>query len=104
VRWPCPQGVALGWHVLLLRSNEHQPTCSAIDAEIFHLEESDDAHSIKEDRYTTLASHPMERALVLKILWTERWKAGRRIARIISARRATRKERILYEKAIIQGE
>ena len=73
-------------------------------AEVFYLEEYDDAHSMKEDRYTTLASHPMERALVLKIVWTYRWRAGRRITRITSARRTTRRERDLYEKAISKRE
>jgi uncharacterized protein len=69
-------------------------------AEIFHHDEYDDANSMKEDRNTTLASHPMRRSIVLKIAWTDRSRDDRQITRIISARRVTPRERILYEKAI----
>jgi uncharacterized protein len=69
-------------------------------AEIFHYEEYDDAHSMEEDRHTTLASHPSRRSVVLKVTWTDRSVKGKRIPRIVSARLATRGERKLYEKVI----
>jgi len=54
-------------------------------AEIFHYEEYDDAHSMEEDRHTTLASHPSRRNVVLKVAWTDRSVKGKRITRIITA-------------------
>ncbi len=69
-------------------------------AEIFHYEEYDDAHSMEEDRHTTLASHPSNRSVVLKVAWTDRSVKGKQITRIISARLANRGERKLYEKTI----
>ena len=67
-------------------------------ADIFHIEEYDEAHSRKENRYTTLASHPMRRSVVLKIVWTDRSTDDEQITWIISARHAARRERIIYEE------
>jgi len=72
-------------------------------AEMYHHEEPDDAHSMEEDRYITLASYPFDRCIILKICWTDRSRKGKQITRIISACKAERRERILYEKAITKG-
>jgi uncharacterized DUF497 family protein len=37
-------------------------------AEIFHYDEPDDAHSMEEDRYITLASYPFDRSIILKMV------------------------------------
>lgn len=68
-------------------------------ADRFHLEEFDDAHSTEqEDRWITTASHPGRRSVVLVTCWTPRIDAaGEPVTRIISARAATRAERIAYE-------
>lgn len=42
------------------------------DADLFHLEEYDEAHSDAEDRFITIASHPANRDIVLVISWTTR--------------------------------
>jgi uncharacterized DUF497 family protein len=71
------------------------------EADRYHLEKYDDKHSMGEDRYATIASHPARRSIVLYICWTQRRKKGGRVVtRIISARRATQKERATYAKAI----
>jgi uncharacterized protein len=70
------------------------------EADLFHHEQYDDAHSMDEDRHITLASHPLDRTIVLVISWTDRSQKDQQITRIISARRATRKERMQYGKAI----
>ncbi len=62
----------------------------------FHIEEFDDEHSTDEDRYVTTASHPDDRDIVLRIIWTDRSTADRRVTRIISARAATKRERKDY--------
>jgi len=72
-------------------------------AEMFHHEEPDDAHSMQEDRHITLASYPFDRSIIVKICWTDRSSKGKQITRIISACKAKRRERILYEKAITKG-
>jgi uncharacterized DUF497 family protein len=70
-------------------------------ADRYHLERYDDKHSMGEDRYVTIASHPARRSIVLFISWTQRRKKGGRVVtRIISARRATPKERASHAKAI----
>ena len=70
-------------------------------AERFHYEKYDAKHSMGEDRYITLASHPHRRSIVLLISWTSRRKqGGETVTRIISARRANSRERAEYAKAI----
>lgn len=66
----------------------------------FHVEEYDDPHSMEEDRWITTASHPVDRRIVLRIVWTSRARSGATITRIISARPATRRERKFYEDEI----
>jgi len=66
----------------------------------FHVEEYDDAHSMEEDRWITTASHPSDRRIVLRIVWTSRLRSGARITRIIGARPAARRERKIYEDEI----
>jgi uncharacterized DUF497 family protein len=66
-------------------------------ADLFHVEECDDAHSMDEDRWITTASHPSDRRIVLRIVWTFRTRGSATITRIIGARPATRTERKNYE-------
>lgn len=66
-------------------------------ADWFHVEECDDAHSMDEDRWITTASHPSDRRIVLRIVWTFRTSGGATVTRIIGARPATRRERKIYE-------
>ncbi len=72
-------------------------------ADRFHYEEYDDAHSMEEDRHTTFASDPFDRNIILRITWTDRSTKDKQVTHIISARIATSKERKLYEKAIFKG-
>lgn len=65
-----------------------------------HLEKTDDAHSMGEDRYVTIGSHPAERRIILKISWTDRSTKEEKITRIISARPATPRERKRYAEEI----
>jgi uncharacterized protein len=69
-------------------------------AEKHHLEKPDDKHSMREDRFITIGSHPMNRNFVLFIVWTERREKGQHYTRIISARRATPKEKSEHAQAI----
>jgi uncharacterized DUF497 family protein len=71
-----------------------------IQAELYHVETFDDAHSMTEDRHITTASHPADRSIILLICWTDRYQADQRVTRIISARHATRRERKQYAQAI----
>ena len=59
------------------------------DADRFHLEEYDDAHSRGESRWITVGSLPHDRNRFYCIAWTPRGPT----TRIISARKATRTER-----------
>ncbi len=68
--------------------------------ERFHVEEYDDAHSMEEDRWITTASHPSDRRIVLRIVWTPRSSGAMVLTRIIGARPATRQERTRYEDEI----
>jgi uncharacterized DUF497 family protein len=69
-------------------------------ADLYHLERYDDQHSAGEDRFITIASDPAHRRIILFICWTERRKKGQILTRIISARRATPRDRKEYAKAI----
>ncbi len=62
----------------------------------FHLDEDDDSHDDGEDRYITTSSHPADRRLILVISWTDRSTDDEQVTRIISARRATKKEAKSY--------
>jgi len=69
--------------------------------DLFHIEEYDDEHSVREDRFVTTGSDPFERSRVLVIVWwTERQEVQTRVTRIISARRATPRERKEYAAQI----
>jgi uncharacterized protein len=70
------------------------------DGDVHHLEEYDDSHSYREDRYTTTCSHPDDRSVILRVSWTDRPSVGGHLTRIISARLATARERKLYAKEI----
>ena len=59
----------------------------------YHVEQFDVEHSDDEDRYRTTGSDPFLREVVLVIIWTPRDE----LTRIISARPATRAERMEYE-------
>jgi uncharacterized protein len=69
-------------------------------AELYHVETFDDAHSMAEDRHITTASHPADRSIILLICWTDRHRGDERVTRVISARHATRRERKQYAQAI----
>ncbi len=66
----------------------------------FHVDEYDDSHSMEEERWITTASYPLDRRIVLRIVWTSRTRNRTTITRIISARPATRRERKFYEDEI----
>jgi uncharacterized protein len=70
------------------------------EAELYHVETFDDAHSLAEDRHITTASHPADRSIILLMCWTDRYQEDQRVTRIISARHATRRERKHYAQAI----
>jgi uncharacterized DUF497 family protein len=70
------------------------------DGDIYQIEGFDALHSDDEDRFTTTASHPNDRRIVLRITWTDRSAGGERITRIISARLATKRERKSYAQEI----
>lgn len=74
------------------------------EADKYHVEKYDDAHSQTEQRMITFGAFPQNRQIVLQIVWTER--AGKtasgfeRRTRIISARLANAEERKDYGKEI----
>lgn len=69
-------------------------------AEIYHLEEFDDAYSEAEDRHITIGSHPQNRDVVLVICWTLLVDEELRSTRVISARRASPAERRKYAQYV----
>ena len=71
--------------------------------DILHLEDFDERHSeVSEDRWITTGSHPLDRSLVLRIIWTEvGGRRSRSVTRIISARVATPRERNRYEREVL---
>ncbi len=97
------------WDPRKAKSNQSKHGVSSEDARAvleddqadhFHVETFDDAHSMAEDRHITTASHPADRTIVLLICWTDRYQEDQRVTRIISARHATRRERKQYAQAI----
>ena len=62
-----------------------------------YLELFDEVHSEAEDRFVAIG--PIERGIVL-VVWTER---DEDVIRIISARRATERERTLYHAYMERG-
>jgi uncharacterized DUF497 family protein len=70
------------------------------DGDRVHVEEYDRQHSTGKDRYTTTASHPDDRSIVLVIAWTDRSTEHANVTRIISARAAKPAERKRYVKEI----
>jgi uncharacterized protein len=97
------------WHAAKAKSNErkhrvtfHEAAAVLSDdqAEKHHLEKPDNKHSMREDRFITIGSHPMNRNIVLFIVGTERREKGQHYTRIISARRATPKEKSEHAQAI----
>jgi uncharacterized DUF497 family protein len=69
-------------------------------ADVYHIERYDDAHSLDEDRSVTIGSHPADRSVVLYISWTDRSTKDERITHIISVRVATKRERKQYASEI----
>lgn len=65
--------------------------------ESFHQTRLDDRLE-GEDRWITIGSHPYNRSLMLVIVWTMRADDLGPVTWIISARRATREERLAYEE------
>lgn len=72
--------------------------CRLFDSGVDYLEIFDDAHSSEEDRF--LAIGPVARGVVV-VVYTE---VHDDVIRIISARRATRRERELYLEHLRPGE
>ncbi len=70
------------------------------DGDRFHFDRDDPGHSELENRYITTGSHPDARSLVLVVSWTDRGTDVERVTRIISARKATKREIIDYGQAI----
>lgn len=66
------------------------------EGDAHHIEEFDDEHSDEEERYVTTASHPDDRDIVLRIVWSDRSNDEERVTRIIGARPATKRERKSY--------
>ena len=98
---------AVEWHEDKAKANLHKYRIRLTDAaavltdpdgDRFHLESYDEAHSEEEDRTITIGSHPQDRGTVLYIAWTDRSERGRQVTRIISARKATARERRDYEQ------
>lgn len=85
------------WDATKNRENQRKHGISFEEAEelftsgVDYLEIFDAAHSETEDRF--IAIGPISRGLVL-VVWTE---VDEETIRVISARRATRRERALYE-------
>lgn len=97
------------WDAAKAKANLRKHSVSFDDAAVvladalsdrFHIEEYDDEHSMDEDRWITTASHPADRRIVLRIVWTPRWGHRLAVTRIIGARPATRQERMSYEDEI----
>ena len=59
------------------------------DGDENHLETFDKAHSHFEDRWITFGTVPQQRTTLLRVVWTPRGEN----TRIISARKATKRER-----------
>lgn len=68
--------------------------------DFYHVDEFDELHADDEDRYLTTASDPDDRRIVMRISWTDRSTHKRQIARIISARLATPRERKSYAQEV----
>jgi uncharacterized DUF497 family protein len=69
-------------------------------ADVYHSEVFDDAHSDDEDRVITTSAHPADRSIILIVAWTDRSTEAHKITRIISARCATARERKQYAEEI----
>lgn len=70
------------------------------DGDFYLIEDYDDEHSNKEDRYCTFGSHPEDRGKILRISWTDRTDEEGQVTRIISVRGANSLERKLYAEQI----
>ena len=84
-------------------SQQHGVSCTAAAALLsdeagsyFQREPADDTHSATADRWITLAPFPLDRNIVLDVVWTEREASPGRVTRIISARCATPQGRRAY--------
>jgi uncharacterized DUF497 family protein len=66
------------------------------DGDIHHVDLDDPAHADGEERFVTYASMPGNRREVLIISWTDRSTDDEKVTRIISARKADKKERKFY--------
>lgn len=72
------------------------------DGSVLHIEVYDSrSRHEAEDRWATTASSPLNRSVVLVMVWTDRSTERQSITRIISARRASKRERQAYEKTIL---
>jgi len=60
-------------------------------------------HGVTFELAAKVLADPQAEIYHLKICWTDRSRKGKQTTRIISACKAERRERILYEKAITKG-
>ncbi len=73
---------------------------SDADAARHQIEAEDLQHSGREDRFMTIGSHPRMRSLLLVVVWAFNDSDAGAVTRIISARRATLRERRDYDQEI----
>jgi uncharacterized DUF497 family protein len=66
------------------------------DGDSYHLDLDDPVHAEGEDRFITYGSIPEDRSVILIISWTDRSTDDEKVTRIISARKATKRERRYY--------
>ena len=79
---------------------EAAATLADEEGDALHLDIEDAAHADGEDRYLTYAPTPGDRSVILIISWTDRSDDEARVSRIISARKATRREGRFYADEI----
>jgi uncharacterized DUF497 family protein len=66
------------------------------DGDTHHLDIDDPVHADGEDRFITYATMPDDRSVILIISWTDRSTEDEQVTRIISARKASKRERRYY--------
>jgi uncharacterized DUF497 family protein len=104
--WPVNFEPAVGGKVrkerpaVIVSNDDAKAVLEDDQAELYHVETFDDAHSMAEDRHITTTSHPADRSIILLICWTDRYRGDERVTKVISARHATRRERKQYAQAI----
>jgi uncharacterized DUF497 family protein len=70
------------------------------DGDIHHLDIDDPSHADEEDRFITYAPVPDDRSTVFIISWTDRSTDDEQVTRIISARKANKREKKYYAEEL----